>query len=162
MLTKLLIDEKYMKAVMELIKAAKKEVLVVAYMISLPRLEREGKAKMLCDELVNARKRGCECKVILNYTSPPNRAVEDNKEAAKWMGLNGVEFKYVARNRTVHAKMIIIDGVTLVIGSHNWSQRALERNAEASIEVSENQVVEEAREWFLRIWEEARKMEELP
>jgi len=40
MLTKLLIDEKYMKAVMELIKAAKEEVLVVAYLISLPRLER--------------------------------------------------------------------------------------------------------------------------
>lgn len=162
MLVKLLIDEKFLRAVMELMKAAKKEVLIVAYLISLPRLERSDKAAMLCEELVNARKRGCKCKVILNYTSPPNRAVEDNKEAARWMGLNGVEFKYVARNRTVHAKMIIIDGVTLVIGSHNWSQRALERNAEASIEVSDDPVVKEARNWFLRIWEKARKMEELP
>jgi len=46
-----------------------------------------------------------------------------------------------------------------VIGSHNWSKRAVERNLEASVKVEDSRVVKDARDFYLRIWETAAVME---
>lgn len=157
---KLLLDEKYVWAVPPLIKAAKKEIFIIAYLMGLPNEKSPGKEAILFKELLNAKKRGVDCRVILNFTYPANKIVKLNVEAGRWLKENKIECRYVARNRTVHAKMIIIDGVTLILGSHNWSRRAAERNVEASVEVRALPVVQEAREEFSRLWEDGRIMGE--
>lgn len=159
MLVKLLLDEKFLWASVALIKAAKKEIYVIAYSLAVPSQRRPGKEAMLYKELLEAKKRGLDCRVILNYTYPANKIVKQNIEAGKWLAYHGIECKFVSRNRTVHAKMIIIDGITLIIGSHNWSQRAVERNVEASMEVHELGIVGEARESFLGFWKDAESIE---
>lgn len=161
MSAKLLLDEKFLWATEALIRAAKKEVYVVAYLMMTPGEKRAGKEVKLYKELMEAQLRGVDCKVLLNYTHPPNKIVKQNILAGRWMGLHGIECRFVARNRTVHAKMIIIDGVTLVVGSHNWSQRAVERNVEASVELKESGVVKEARENFLELWKDGVSMERI-
>lgn len=161
MSVKLLLDEKFLGATEALIKAAKKEVYVIAYLMMIPSEKRAGKEAKLYKELMEAQLRGVDCKVLLNYTHPPNKIVKQNVIAGRWMGVAGIECRFVARNRTVHAKMIIIDGVTLIVGSHNWSQRAIERNVEASVEMKELPIVKEARENFLELWKDGVSMERI-
>lgn len=155
MIIKLLLDEKFLEAAKALIRAAKKEVYIMAYLLAAPGMKKGGKIAELFGELLKAKNRGCDCRVIVNYTVPDNAISRQNKEAAKWLMFHGIKCRYVARNRTVHAKMIIIDGVTLIIGSHNWSQRAVERNVEASVEVREEPVLKEAKGRFLELWKDA-------
>jgi len=159
MIVRLLFDEKYLVASKALIRAAKKEVYIMAYLLAVPGMKKEGKIAGLFKELLEAKNRGCDCRVIVNYTVPDNKISRENKLAAKWLTYHGIKCRYVARNRTVHAKMIIIDGVTLIIGSHNWSQRAVERNVEASLEVREEPILKEARGRFLELWNDADWME---
>ena len=110
---------------------------------------------MLYREVFKVIKRGVGCRVIINYARPESKMVKQNVGAVRYMTERGAKCKAVSRNRTVHAKMIIIDGVSLIMGSHNWTARAMERNVEASIQVDNREVVKVARERFLELWEKA-------
>ena len=159
MKAKLLLDEKFLRAVVSLIRTATKEVFVMAYLMACPSEKKPGKEAALYNELVAAVKRGLSVKIVLNHTFPENQVIKQNLEAARWFKSHGIRCRALAGNRTVHAKMIIIDGVSLVIGSHNWSKRAVERNLEASVKVEDSRVVKDARDFYLRIWETAAVME---
>jgi len=159
MIIKLLLDEKFLEASKALIRAAKKEVYIMAYILAVPGMKKERKIAGLFKELLEAKNRGCDCRVIVNYTVPDNKISRDNRLAAKWLTYHGIGCRYVSRNRTVHAKMIIIDGVTLIVGSHNWSQRAVQRNVEASVEVEDGKILKEAKGRFLELWKDADWME---
>jgi len=159
MKARLLLDEKFLNAAVALIRAAQKEVFVMAYLMGGPGGKKPGKEAALYLELVKAKERGLSVKVILNYTFPENQVIKQNIEAARWFKSHGIRCRTSARNRTIHAKMIIIDGVTLVIGSHNWSRRAIERNLEVSVKVEDERVVKDARDFYLGTWEMAVVME---
>ena len=155
---KLLFDEKYVPAAAALIKAAKKEILVMAYLMTAPGGKKPGREELLYAELLGGMRRGLDCKIIINHTTPENKMIKENIKASKYMKIRGVDCRAVSRNRTVHAKMIIIDGVSLIVGSHNWTRRAMERNIEASIQVDMTEVVKIARERFLELWEKAEEV----
>ncbi len=155
---KLILDEKFLVVAAALIKAAKKEVYVEAYLMSKPRRKKPGKEELLYNELLGAMRRGLDCKVILNYTNPENKMIKENVAASEWLKAQGISVRAVGRNRTVHAKMIIVDGVSLILGSHNWTSRAMTRNIEASVQVEEFGVVKMARDKFLELWKDASNM----
>ena len=156
--TKLLFDEKFVAAAVALIKAAKKEVFVIAYLMADPGKKKPGREELLYREVFKVIKRGVGCRVIINYARPESKMVKQNVGAVRYMTERGAKCKAVSRNRTVHAKMIIIDGVSLIMGSHNWTARAMERNIEASIQVGDKEVVKVAREKFMELWEEAKEI----
>ena len=158
MTAKLLLDEKFLSATTALIKAAEKEIYIMAYLMTMPIWKKPGKEVILYQALDSATRRGLDCRVILNHTTPENNIVRQNTVAGKWLKSHGIKCKSIVRNRTVHAKMILVDGVTMIIGSHNWSRRAVERNVEASVELREKEVVKKARENFLNLWKEAKWM----
>ena len=159
MIAKRLFDEKFLRGVMAMIRAAKKEVYIITYMMTPPDRKLVKEVRELYEELAAAREKGRDVRVLLNYTEPPSKVSIYNKASAAWLRAKGISCRHAKRNRTVHAKMVIIDGVTLVIGSHNWSERAMNRNVEASVKVKESKIVKEARERFLELWEGAARME---
>ena len=152
---KLLFDEKFVAAAAALIKTAKKEIFILAYLMAVPGKKKPGREELLYRELFKVMKRGVGCRVIINYGMPENKMIKQNMGASRYLTEMGAKCKAVGRNRTVHAKMIIIDGVSLIMGSHNWTARAMERNVEASIQVDNREVVKVARERFLELWEKA-------
>ena len=151
----LLFDEKFLKVATDLFKAAKREVFVIVYLMTVPSERKPGKESKLYEELLEAKRRGLDCRIILNYTVPVDKASRQNMAAGRWLSHYGIKCRIIARNRTVHAKMIIVDGVTLIMGSHNWSRRAIDRNVEASVKISDMGVVKRARENFMELWSDA-------
>jgi len=95
--------------------------------------------------LVNAEKRGVNVRVIVDGST-----VDDKTMALlQYLKNNGVEVRLANYYQRTHAKFIIVDGVRVFIGSHNFSNSALYYNREASAVLN-----------FLRFWDFGRTFEE--
>jgi hypothetical protein len=90
----------------------------------------------LMDDLIAAHGRGVDVTVILDrsYKYRPDRRQREldtkNDAAYAILAKAGVNVRFASPGRTVHGKLLVIDGHTVICGSANWSQRALTRNAE--------------------------------
>ena len=72
--------------------------------------------------ILTAKNRGVEVQVITNIDA-----------IIKILNSQGCFAKRLFSKRLVHVKMLIVDGRHLVLGSHNYTQRAFTMNFEASI-----------------------------
>lgn len=95
----------------------------------------------LLNDLVAAHKRGVQVKVILDQNIAFERKGElgisepynKNKRAYEYLKRNGIDVMYDDNRIYTHAKGIVIDGTTVILGSTNWSASAFERNREISV-----------------------------
>jgi len=95
--------------------------------------------------LSNASKRVKDCKIVFNFESF-NKVKKKIKEALPFLREFGGEV-YLLKGATLHAKVIIADGV-LLAGSTNWSLKSLQQNLEANILTTDFNAVWQAVKWF--------------
>jgi len=81
-----------------------------------------GPAQQFNNAIINAARRGVKIRVLTNI-----------EYVIKVLNDNKIEAKKIRSERLVHAKMMIIDGQHLIIGSHNYTQNAFTLNLEASV-----------------------------
>ena len=96
------------------------------------------------DALVRAHERGVKIRILLEG-EPMNNANDDTYVA---LAGEGISVKYYSGER-MHSKFIIRDGKEVLVGSHNFSYSALNKNREASVIISGSAVQE-----FIDIFEE--------
>ena len=133
-------NRQYQPMVDSLIRAAKKEILVVMYSAS---------DKKFQELLSDAAERGIKVKVILDAScwNPDNS--QKNWKFSK--GLKGVDIYFDDPFTTSHDKLIIIDGMTTIVGSHNWSYSAINFNNEASVVIISRRVASAFKRHFNKI-----------
>jgi len=132
-------DEKYYYYVLNRIKYAKKEIDVIMFSIYL-----NPKISELIGELINARKRGVMVRVILE------EEVGSNILAQSKLSSQHILVKFHDSKKT-HNKLIIVDD-TVILGSHNWTDKALFENKESGIAISNENVLKEEKEYFESLW----------
>lgn len=76
--------------------------------------------------IIAAKDRGCNVQVLTNASNV--RQVLCNF---------GIDAKGIFSGQLLHAKLIIIDEKSIIIGSHNYSQSAMSSNIEASVLISD-------------------------
>jgi len=96
-------------------------------------------------KLSNASKRVKDCKIVFNFENF-NKVKKKIKEALPFLKEFGGEI-YLMKGVTLHAKMIIADGV-LLVGSTNWSLKSLQQNLEANLITTDFNAVWQAVKWF--------------
>jgi phosphatidylserine/phosphatidylglycerophosphate/cardiolipin synthase-like enzyme len=96
------------------------------------------------DAVVGAHERGVRIRILLE-AEPMNNA---NDEMYRKLTAEGISVKYYSGTR-MHSKFIIRDGKEVLVGSHNFSYSALNKNREASVIISGSAVKE-----FIDIFEE--------
>ena len=96
----------------------------------------------LVQELVAARNRGVDVQVIMD--SWP----EGNEKSLQYLLKNNVVAKKVQDVGTTHAKLIIIDGKLVVVGSTNWSHYSVDLNNEANVVVNNERIAQEFEGYF--------------
>jgi len=96
------------------------------------------------DAVIRANERGVRIRVLMEG-EPMNNANDDMYIA---LAGEGISVKYYGGER-MHSKFIIRDGREVLVGSHNFSYSALNKNREASVIISGNAVQE-----FIDIFEE--------
>jgi phosphatidylserine/phosphatidylglycerophosphate/cardiolipin synthase-like enzyme len=103
----------------------------------------------IMDDLGAAVRRGVQVRII---TNPPADDV-DRTVIADLLKM-GVEVR-IARSYYVHAKMLLIDGVTAVVGSQNFTPTSLDDNREVAMVIDDGLAVARCRSLFALDWQKA-------
>jgi len=90
-------------------------------------------SNILLEELVKARRRGVEVKVLLDKSEWSERTNEMNKRSSCWLLLRKVEVRFDSPSIDTHNKLIVVDEESILIGSTNWSYYSLEKNNEIDL-----------------------------
>lgn len=101
---------------------------------------------ILVRDLIEAKKRGVDVKIIVDEYSNKDNAYDYLKK-------NGVEIKYDPENITTHSKVIIVDGKIIILGSTNWSYFSLDNNHETDIVIEDSETAEYFENYFQWLWE---------
>lgn len=160
---------KYFPAVKEALVKTGKSIDMVMYQVSLRPYDKTSQVYSLVDELIKAHKRGIKVRVILDQ----NIDFVGKKEINKWVteGKNswcfrmlrqaGIDVKYDDVITYVHAKALVIDNETVILGSANWSDSAFNKNFEANVLIKSKELANEILGYFrgIKIGERANTVE---
>jgi cardiolipin synthase len=150
--SRLVFDEQYFDVCLTLLRSARESIYLSTFLVNLQTYRKHEKARELLEALKDAAYRGVDVKILLNRYQPQKKVTKLNDLAAKYLFVAGIEARFLPNNRCCHAKFIVVDKRTLLLGSHNWTRKALERNFELSLFLDDEILACELSEWFLRLF----------
>ena len=139
------------------IDRATHSVTVCLYLFNLTTDETDSPTMKLAEALSSARARGARVEAILNGWAHPGGGdemgsePERNRAACDFLKQRGVDVFFSSGTALTHSKVVVVDEATAIIGSTNWSEAALEDNAEANVLVRDPVVAREALDDIARI-----------
>jgi phosphatidylserine/phosphatidylglycerophosphate/cardiolipin synthase-like enzyme len=120
----------FCEIVLPLIESAESEIKIIVFNWRIPFLTSKLHMQSFNDALVRAVGRG----VVV-------RAIVSSERVVAELSRFGIMAKRLPFDRRLHTKLMIIDGRQIVVGSHNYSESAFNKNYEVSVffEEYENQ-----------------------
>ncbi len=131
-------DKGLLNGVLPLIKNAKQYIYIPAFVIT---------EKRVTQELINAKKRGIDVKIILDSL---NASTQHSKH--KELRNAGILLKAENYAGKMHSKSMIIDDKYLIIGSMNFSNSGENRNDENMIIINNPESAKFYKQFFLYQW----------
>ncbi len=125
---RLLLGREYFDVLHQAIQEAEDSVWVKMYYVAMKPDDPDNPVTILVNDLVDARKKGLDVRVILE-----NRLFDKNYNAYHALANGGVWVRLDSSISLLHSKAVIIDKELLFIGSANWSKSAFYSNDEVSI-----------------------------
>ncbi len=123
----------YAEILCELLRQAKCQVHVVMYRASYYPAYQKSLSNGILQELIDAIGRGLDVKVLLDDCSYYPESALANLEAGLYLHLHGVEVRFDDPTQTTHAKLVLIDEKSVLLGSTNWNYYSLEKNNEVDL-----------------------------
>jgi phosphatidylserine/phosphatidylglycerophosphate/cardiolipin synthase-like enzyme len=147
----------YGRFVLDLLSHARRSVHAVLYRVSVYPQFADSVTSALVDELILAARRGLEVRILIDDCSLYADSARANLESAIFLYQNGVEVRFDAPDVTTHAKLVIVDGESVVLGSTNWNYYSVEKNIEANVALLRVPAVAATFEsYFADLWSEGR------
>ena len=151
--TDLLVTREFLSRVPAMMENAQFSIKVIQFVMQLKGKSAKMSSRELGIKLAAKLRDGVRVQVLLNSAGGGWRAPALNRQAAKWLKERRVEVRTPGPERTFHAKMIIIDNQIAIVGSHNWTPYALDRNFEVSMIVRDSACVGKLTRHFDQAWE---------
>jgi len=142
-----LTDRNYYYSLINDLRRANSSIYVVMYSMIYDPEDPFDWANDVIRELVNAKKRGVDVKVVIEYRTYYGY-MSDNLEAYNYLSSSGVDVKLDQETDTDHLKLVVIDGKIVYVGSHNWSESALYYNRETSVKIVSEEVARQFLEYL--------------
>jgi len=147
------------KSIIGMIKGAKKSVYIEQLYIYKDRWSYADPKNPLLDAAINAARRGCDVRIMLNptYSFETNQATIDY---VRGIAAENVSFKIEAKfsdvestglNKT-HNKGVIVDRNKVLISSINWNENSARNNREVGVIIENDAVGEYYTRVFLYDW----------
>lgn len=148
----ILLDKDYYGNLSVILSRTNKSVYVIMYVIKYDPKDPMDPVNTLLNILINLSKRNVDVKIIVDdetYNSYP--------ETINYLLSHNISVKLdESSGRTTHTKLVIIDGKIVFLGSHNWTQSALQRNHEVSVLIYDEDVAKILLRYFFDIWSNGR------
>lgn len=116
-----IIGKEFPQKVSALIDAAQHSIKIVVFDWRVYPNDSASSVSLFNHAIVRAARRGVKIQAIVNHGDILN-----------FLRTNNIDAKKLSSKNLVHTKMIILDDVNIVIGSHNFTQYAFTMNFEAS------------------------------
>ncbi len=147
----LLKNRDYATAFLKGIREARSSIVISTYLFKVTEAG-DNLPRRIAEELISARRRGVAVTVILESSSDlSDNLNRENHHAADILSRGGVKVFFDSPRITSHAKVAVIDGRYVYLGSHNLTQGALAHNNELSILVDSPEMAAEIRSWLDRL-----------
>lgn len=146
-------DQEYFYQVNSLIKEATTSIKVIAFEMGWYPEHPLSPSNILIKNLIAARERGVEVRVILEISDWNERVTKKNKYSGQVLSENNIKVRYDSPSVTTHAKLIIADSSSAILGSNNWTYYSLTQNKELSLLVKTPSVIGELEDYFNKLWE---------
>lgn len=126
-------DRDYFPALIRVIDSAQREIVMSFFYFKTNGYKENFPDKVL-DGLIRASKRGVSVRILLERGKDTASAVDKhNRETAARLQRNGITVAFDSPRVTTHTKVIVIDGHSALLGSHNLTASALKYNHEISV-----------------------------
>ena len=125
--------ENYPAVLIKLVSQARESIHVVMYRVSYYPQYQDSVTDNILDALIAASARGLDVRVYMDDCAFYESEAKANLQAARYLSDHGVEVRMDDPNITTHAKLVIIDQRTVILGSTNWNYYSLAKNNETDI-----------------------------
>jgi len=102
-------------------------------------------------------KSGVDVRFITNQTTPRRSIPLSNFNAIQELRRTNAKVRCLKNNRICHAKLILSDSFTAIIGSHNLSVKSCQSNFEISYIFNDAYIVKELYSIFDTLWDNAKE-----
>lgn len=143
--TELILNREYFEVAHKEMENAKESIHLVMYLFLLYDHNPKAYPNHILEDLINAHNRGVKVQVLLDYPKPrytPKKGPQ-NKQAHKRLKEAGVPVRYDSPRTTTHSKVLIIDGETVILGSHNYTDSGTKYNNETSLLIRDKDIARE-------------------
>jgi len=147
----LVTDAQYFQVAKKMIQEAKGSIRVMMFEMGYYEKYPNTPTNLLIRELIEARKRGAKVEVILEVREGNDRATERNRKTGKILSDGGVEVIYDPLFKTMHAKLMVVDGESVLLGSTNWTFYALTNNNEVSVLIQSKELAKALIDYFNQV-----------
>lgn len=149
---KLFFDNTLAGAFVEAFGSAKRKIQISTFKLEIYGKNIPRPVAAIAAALEAALLRGVEVEILLNWRPGRSGVPRTNDYCAIEMINRRAKVRYLPSGRCIHAKIIIIDDVYAILGSHNFSVRSFVSNFEASTEILEPVLVTALSTEFARLF----------
>ena len=136
-----IIGKQYAEKVSPLIDAAKQSIDIIMYHWQMrPSLQRDP-VSLFMQTLQKAQARGVRVRCLVGSATQCEQLKQYQLPSKQHFG-----------DKLVHAKMLLIDNCTAIVGSHNLTKMGLTKNLEVSLAVTFDSVDNELVAYFQNLW----------
>ena len=153
-------NEKYERRAIEVITSAQRSIFFSTFKAYLSKEGKKGGCNLLLATILKKVREGIEVRAMLQCGYDGTSLSRINRIAAKQLIEAGAKVKYLEGRRIVHAKIILVDNLFVLAGSHNWSISSLRRNFEISFYFWGLEAVKPVATFIDEEWERAKELKE--
>ena len=150
-------DRRYFQTIHNLFAELKRSIKIIMFSAKYYDKYPNSPSNILIRDLISAKKKGVKVEIILEYRDDEDSNSRDNKKTGDLLAKEGISVIYDPSFVTTHAKVVIIDGEIIIVGSTNWTYYSLTNNHEVSIMVRSKEAIKSLESYFEDMKESGHK-----
>jgi len=149
---KILIDSAFLDYAQGLIMSAKKTIYLSSFKVEIGNKSRFTKLNTFFESLIKIKKLGVDVRLLTNKQGEQGYTPHTNARVLNTLKKEGIGVRTLRNNRICHAKLILIDDLYGIVGSHNLSLKSCKNNFEVSYLVTEKFIISELVAQYIKLW----------
>ena len=106
----------------------------------------------LWDGILSASERGVHVRVLLDESDWSSSITAKNRPTVEFLTAHGIDARFDDPAVTTHAKLLIVDRSTVLLGSTNWNRYAFTDQEQANALICDERVGRAFATWFDDLW----------